>query len=243
MTPFLEPEQIVAVALPLLVAAVFLDKCWSLVPVLCAAVGDVLPGARQCAGNISPGGKQDPPVGLVPLQLSEPRISQKGDPEMCSGVKKKLVMVLVACGALTCFMAGSAMAVDVNAIEVGGTGTYTLDGGSGTAPVVTNILSQPGTVNGKTYTSWSFLVQDQSGSSDIYGTLAGLGYTPTVGDAINATGTYSPYHQIPELGTLTAISCVSSGNSVPVPASSRFRLSMCRPSPLAWPGTCSNSMM
>jgi hypothetical protein len=85
-------------------------------------------------------------------------------------------------------------------------------------PVVTAILSTPGTLDGYTYTSYSFLVNDGTGSLDVYGNLAGLGYTPTVGDSINISGTYSPYHQIPEMGTLTSITLNSSGNSVPGPA-------------------------
>jgi len=85
----------------------------------------------------------------------------------------------------------------------------------GSSPIVTAVLSYPGTVNGKTYTSWSFLANDGTGSLDIFGTLSGLGYTPTVGDAIGVTGTYSPYHQIPEIGTVTAIGATSSGNPLP----------------------------
>jgi hypothetical protein len=85
-------------------------------------------------------------------------------------------------------------------------------------PVVTEILSQPGTYGGHTYTGWSFLVNDGTGSLDIFATAASLttlGYTPTVGDALSISGTYSPFHQIPEIETLTAISAVSSGNPVP----------------------------
>jgi hypothetical protein len=80
------------------------------------------------------------------------------------------------------------------------------------SPVVTAILSAPGTLDGYTYTSYSFLAQDTSGSIDVFGSLSGLGYTPTVGDAITVNGTFSPYHQIPEIGTVTAISASSSGN-------------------------------
>ncbi len=126
---------------------------------------------------------------------------------------KKLI-VLSAFLALICALAGSAMAESVNSIETtGGTGTVrTLDNGA----VITTILSQPGSFNGKTYTSWSVLANDGTGSMDVFGTMPG-GYTPTVGDAITATGTYSPYHQIPELGTVTSIVANSSGNAVPSP--------------------------
>ena len=85
-------------------------------------------------------------------------------------------------------------------------------------PVVTAILSTPGTLDGYTYTSYSFLVNDGTGSLDIYGSLAGLGYTPTVGDSINISGTWSPYQQLPEMGTVTGVTLNSSGNSVPGPA-------------------------
>jgi len=81
-------------------------------------------------------------------------------------------------------------------------------------PVVTAILSQPGTFGGHTYTGWSFLVNDGTGSLDIFASassLTTLGYTPTVGDALSISGTYSPFHQIPEIETLTAISKVGSG--------------------------------
>jgi hypothetical protein len=127
----------------------------------------------------------------------------------------KKVIVLSAFLAMVCALAGRAMAESINSIETtGGTGTVrTLDNGA----VVTAILSQPGTFNGKTYTSWSFMANDGTGSMVVYSTLAGLGYTPTVGDAITATGTYSPYHQIPEMGTVTSILANSSGNVVPPP--------------------------
>jgi hypothetical protein len=94
----------------------------------------------------------------------------------------------------------------------------TYDNASGSYPVITAILSQPGTLDGYTYTSWSFLAQDASGSLDMYGALPGSSsYVPAVGDAISVSGTYSPYHQIPEVGTMTSISLMSSGNPVSAP--------------------------
>ncbi len=83
-------------------------------------------------------------------------------------------------------------------------------------PVITAILSQAGVTDGKTYSSWSFLVNDGTGSMDVFGALPS-GYTPAVGDAISVTGKYSPYNQIPELTTNApfSISQVSSGNTVP----------------------------
>ena len=106
----------------------------------------------------------------------------------------------------------SALAADIATIE-GQTGgsLVTLDSG----PVVTAILSAPGTLDGYTYSSYSFLVQDTTGSLDIYGLSSTFGYTPTVGDAITVSGTFSPYHQIPEIGTVTAASAISSGNPLP----------------------------
>jgi hypothetical protein len=86
-------------------------------------------------------------------------------------------------------------------------------------PVVTYIASQAGaTVDGFTYSSWSFLVNDGTGSLDVFGKFpTGNTYVPTVGDAISATGTYSPFDNIPEVDALTAISKVSSGNAVASP--------------------------
>ena len=54
---------------------------------------------------------------------------------------------------------------------------------------------------------------------DIFGTMpTGSTYTPTLGDAITATGEYYPFHQTPELEYLTAISPVASREPVSVPA-------------------------
>ena len=118
---------------------------------------------------------------------------------------------------LSVAVAGLAQASNVGQIEPMTSGTLvSLDSN----PVVTAILSQPGLVNGKTYSGWSFLVQDNTGSLDIYATgtsLSGLGYTPTVGNIITGlSGTYSPYHQIPEIGTLTALTSDGPG-TVPTP--------------------------
>ena len=115
-------------------------------------------------------------------------------------------VVLFASNAL----AGSASTIFPDAAGT----TVTYDNASGSYPVISAVLSQPGTVDGYTYTTYSFLAQDSSGSLDIYSTLSGLGYTPTVGDAISVSGTYSPYHQIPEIATITSISLHSTGNAV-----------------------------
>jgi hypothetical protein len=61
------------------------------------------------------------------------------------------------------------------------------------------------------------LANDTTGSMDIYGSLASFGYTPTVGDAVQVSGAYSLYNQIPELATPTAAAKLSSGNAAPAP--------------------------
>jgi hypothetical protein len=100
------------------------------------------------------------------------------------------------------------------------TGTLvTYDNASGSYPVITAILSQPGTVDGYTLTRWSFTAADSSGSLVLYSLLpSGTSFTPTVGDAISAAGTYSPYSQIPEIASLTSLTLQSSGNTVAAPA-------------------------
>lgn len=100
----------------------------------------------------------------------------------------------------------------------------TYDNVSGAYPVITAILSQPGSADGYTYTSWSILAADSTGSLDLFGALpSGTSFTPAVGQAISVSGTYSPYHQIPEIGTLSALTLVSSGNAVSSPGSIPFQ--------------------
>jgi PKD repeat protein len=111
--------------------------------------------------------------------------------------------------------AASALAVNIATIEGYSSGTaVTLD----SSPVVTAIASQGGgyTVNGYTYNSWLIFVQDSTGSIALYGPLPGS-YIPAVGDAVSVAGTYSPYHQIPEIGSITSLTQVSTGNVVPTP--------------------------
>jgi len=111
--------------------------------------------------------------------------------------------------------ASNALAQDAATIYSDPSGTVvTWDNTSGQYPVIDAILSQAGATSGThTYTTWSFLAQDGDGSLDVFSALTGLGYTPTVGDAITVTGTYSPFHQIPEIESVTAITQISSGNS------------------------------
>jgi hypothetical protein len=91
----------------------------------------------------------------------------------------------------------------------------TLDNGS----IVTAILSEPGTTNGVSYTNWAFLINDGTGSIDVYGPLSGTNesYTPHVGDEITVQGAYDPYDDIPEIdpGTTGSITLISSGNAIP----------------------------
>ena len=106
-------------------------------------------------------------------------------------------------------------AVTVTQAELQASGsTVTLDQN----PVVSAILSTPNPTNGLTLTRWIFLVDDGTGSMDIFNTAPLPGsYTPTVGDKLTIAGTNSPFSGIPELATLTALTKVSSGNPVPLP--------------------------
>jgi hypothetical protein len=132
---------------------------------------------------------------------------------MNSNGAKKLLLAATVASAIG-VSGSSVLAQSINTIE-----TTVATGTAGTSittdPIITAILSSPGTVDGKTYSSWSFLVNDGTGSMDIFGTLpSGSTYVPTVGDSIALTGKYSPYEQLPEIENLTSISLVSSGNSV-----------------------------
>jgi PEP-CTERM motif len=93
--------------------------------------------------------------------------------------------------------------------------TVTYDDASGMFPVITAILSQPGTVNTRTYSSWAFLANDGTGSLEVYGTMPS-GFTPAVGETISVSGTYSPYEQIPEIEDVTVASTEGTGTVPPV---------------------------
>jgi hypothetical protein len=88
-----------------------------------------------------------------------------------------------------------------------------------TGGIITSVLSAPvGSLDGYNYTKYAILAQDATGSIDLFGALpSGSTYVPTVGDQINVSGTYSPFDQIPEIASITSISQVSSGNTVPAP--------------------------
>jgi hypothetical protein len=128
-------------------------------------------------------------------------------------IMKKTCIALTALSALS---AGQlAQAQDIATIEAGPTGTgVTIS----SAPIITAIMSAPGTGDGYTYGNYAILASDGTGSVELFGHLpSGSTYVPTVGDALSVSGTYSPFSQIPEVGSLTAISAVSSGNTVPPP--------------------------
>jgi len=104
---------------------------------------------------------------------------------------------------------------------VANTTGVTVDIGMGTLPTtVQAILSAPQTLDGYTYTNNSFLVNDGTGSLDVFGKFptaaqnpaggggAGtypVGYTPTAGDVVQLSGEYSPFDGIPEMENLTSI--------------------------------------
>ncbi len=125
---------------------------------------------------------------------------------------KKTLLVATILSAIATSNALASSALDIFNTASGTVVTY--DNASGAYPIVSAILSQPGTVGTHTYTSWSFLAADSTGSIDMYGSLPGA-YTPQVGDGISLTGTYSPYHQIPEINAISAITQMSTGNALP----------------------------
>jgi hypothetical protein len=94
--------------------------------------------------------------------------------------------------------------------------------GNGQDPVVSALLSTPGTVNGRTYSNWSFLLNDGTGGVDIFASAASLSataanYTPNLGDGLDIKGKYSPFAGIPEVGTITQVTVTSTSNALPGP--------------------------
>ena len=129
-------------------------------------------------------------------------------------------------------LTGTAVVISLDTQSDGVTPT-----GKNTQPVITAILGQPETYAGiRTYTSWSFLVDDGSGAVDVYSSAKYLpaGYTPKVGDnvTIGVSGgtaggaTYEPYNELPEVGNLgtNSIVTLSSGNSYPLPLTSASQI-------------------
>jgi hypothetical protein len=121
-------------------------------------------------------------------------------------------------------MAAPAFGESINALETSYTGTNIGGASIGQpadpAAVIDAFGSKPGVVDGYTYTSYAMIDSDGTGSLEIFGKIpTSSSYVPTVGDAIAATGTYSPFDAIPELESLTAISQVSTSNTIPAPVS------------------------
>ena len=129
---------------------------------------------------------------------------------------------IFTCGALVlATILAIASRVDASTIAqveatANGTAGQTLDQG----PIITAVLSTPNPTNGVTLTRWIFLVDDGTGSMDIFNAASSAvfsGYTPTVGDKLTLTGTNSPFNGIPEMASLTALTKISSGNPVSSP--------------------------
>lgn len=130
-----------------------------------------------------------------------------------SYTKKTLLSagIVLLAGYTTTAFANDAINIE-SSYASGHTATY--DNYSGSYPVITAIGSQPGTVDGYSYTTWSFLAQDPTGSIDIYAKSTALGgFTPAVGTSLSVSGTYSPYQQIPEIETITAIAGQGTGTA------------------------------
>jgi len=131
-------------------------------------------------------------------------------------------------GRLLAFAAGCALAAapalanSISRVETDASGTPDtigdVNGNGDPIAVLSAILSQPSTGDGYTYTSWAMLANDGTGSLDVFGKIpAATPYTPTVGDGITASGTYSPFDGIPEIESLTSIVQYNTGNPVPSP--------------------------
>src|SRR5450755_1385675 len=122
-------------------------------------------------------------------------------------------------GAALQALACNVQASTIAQVELTASGTLaTLDQN----PIVSAVLSTPTTTNGVTTTRNIFLLDDGTGSIDMFGPTASGGalpggYVPAAGDNLTISGTFSPFNGIPELATPTAITKNSSGNPVPAP--------------------------
>ena len=131
---------------------------------------------------------------------------------------KKTLLVFGAVTVLVTLAGSNASADDILTIEGYPASTaVTLD----SSAIITAVGSQGGgyVSNGHTFNNWSIFVQDSSGALQLFGALPS-GTTepnPTVGDIVNAAGTFSPYHQVPEVGSMTSLTQISTGNSLPTP--------------------------
>ena len=127
--------------------------------------------------------------------------------------KKLLLTAAVATAALGLLQTGANAQSEAAIEATGGDPTATISNG-----VITAILSAPGTSDGYTYKNWAFLVNDGTGSIEVFASSTSAvfsSYTPTVGDSINIAGAYAPYEGIAELGSPTALTLNSQGNTVP----------------------------
>jgi len=134
-------------------------------------------------------------------------------------MRKSLLLVTVVAAAVV-LTGVKTYALDAAQIEGGPINAYvTYDGNNGFAsvgydpngyPVITAVGSSPSVINGRTYTGWAALAQDQSGSLDLFissSNLTVFGVSSlAVGEGINSTGTYDPFHQLPELNYSTVAS-------------------------------------
>ncbi len=92
--------------------------------------------------------------------------------------------------------------------------------GNNSWPIVSALLSTPGTMDGHTYTSYAFYVNDTTGGMDVFSpssTLSSLGYTPQLGDALDIKGTYEPFDGFPEVSVITKSALQSTGNAYTPP--------------------------
>jgi hypothetical protein len=128
-------------------------------------------------------------------------------------MRKQFIVAGALAAAVLGVTVGTSRAANIATIEGLASGTATtLDSN----PVITAIGSMPGSGDGYTYTNYAILAQDSTGSLDLFGHLpSGDTYVPTVGDTVTASGKFSPFDSIPEIGTLTAL---SKTGTAPVPA-------------------------
>lgn len=150
------------------------------------------------------------------------KVSKKSERRLARVNPSLAVAVLAAAG-----LAAPAFGSTIASIETQAGGTPASFGNTGSGDptaVITDIASAAGTtLDGYTYTNWALLMNDGTGSVDVFekaSNLPGIGATelvPTLGDAVSVAGTYSPFDAIPEVATLTTFNHVSSGNPVPGP--------------------------
>lgn len=115
-----------------------------------------------------------------------------------------------------------ALAQDAYQIETtysGGGTASTYDNSSGAYPVVSDILTTPGTLDGYTYTRYVYLLADSTGSIEMYYSSSVSPYVPTIGDALSISSMpYDPFDGIPEGGGAgMTIALQSQGNAVAAP--------------------------